>query len=268
LASVVRTPITPLKDWSWPDGTASVVEFLDGRGARWIVKRHRFDERYRTERTAYERWVPAIADRAPKLAATDDTLRTLLLSSLPRDGTDWHDDSVRRDAGAVLRRLHDAEPIEPSSDLAAEKLAELEEWERRGGGLVTRREADFARWAVRALATFPVPERVPCHRDYTPRNWILRAGRVHVVDFEEMRPEPWVTDLGRMAIGSWRDEPEMMDPVLDGYGRYLTANDMAIMRCLYTVTAVRHIVLGSELDKVSFTAENHNVLGHLMAVLP
>ena len=70
-----------------------------------------------------------------------------------------------------------------------------------------------------------------------------------------------------MAIGWWRHEPQMMDAVLDGYGRNLTEDDIAIMRCNYAVTAIRHIVLGSQLGKPSFVAETRAVLEHLMAVL-
>jgi thiamine kinase-like enzyme len=194
-------------------------------------------------------------------------LHVLLLSALPRDGSDWHDDTVRVDAGCVLRRLHDAGQFAPYDDLVAKTLDELERWVQRGPGLVTRREIDFARSAVGALAALRKLERVPCHRDYTPRNWILWSGRVSVVDFEGMRSEPWTTDLGRMAIGWWRHEPWMIDAVLDGYGRNLAADDIATMHCTYTVTAIRHIVLGTELGKISFVAENHAVLEDLMKVL-
>jgi hypothetical protein len=266
LSTLLPPPFKTVKEWSWPDGTSSVVEVLDGSGMIWFLKQHRFDERYRVEQNAYERWVPAIADRAPRLRACEVTLRGLLLSALPRDGTDWHDDAVRMDGGSVLRRLHNAEQFGPCDDLAAEQFDELEGWVQRGHGLVTRREIDFAR-SVSALAVLPKVERVPCHGDYTPRNWILSSGRVQVVDFEETRPEPWTTDLGRMAIGWWRHEPWMMDAVLEGYGRILTPNDLATMRCSYTVTAIRHIVLGTELGKSSFVAENHAVLEDLMAVL-
>jgi len=90
---------------------------------------------------------------------------------------------------------------------------------------------------------------------------------VHILDFEEMQPEAWMVDLGRMAIGWWRDEPHLMDAVLAGYGRTMSADEVAVMRCCYTVTAVRHIVLGVQFGKTDFVAATRDVLRHLMGVL-
>ena len=156
---------------------------------------------------------------------------------------------MRRDAGVVLRRLHDAEAFGPCDDLLAEKEAELDEWITRGSPFLSKSEGDLARWCVRALADLPPPERVPCHRDFTPRNWLVAGGRVHVIDFEETRPEPWVVDFGRMAIGWWGHAPHLMDAVEEGYGRRLTDDDVAMMRGTFAVTAVRLIVLATELGQ-------------------
>lgn len=257
-------PLKLVKDWSWPDGKADVFEVRDRAGTTWFVKQHRHDEFYESEKTAYARWVPALDDRAPDLRESNDDLRILVLSALPRDTeTTWHDDDVRRDAGAVLRHLHDTEDLGVCEDLAAEKETELEQWLTRGPGLLESREVDFARSALRAMPASVRPERVPCHRDYTPRNWVLGNGRVHVVDFEEMRPDAWMVDLGRLTVAWWPADPPMLEPLLDGYGRQLSDDETAILRCTYVVTAVRLIVLGSELGKTEFVASTRDVLRRL-----
>jgi Ser/Thr protein kinase RdoA (MazF antagonist) len=266
--SVLESPVTTIGDQSWPDGKSRVVELADGTGRRWFAKHHRDREWYTAECQAYDRWVPALGDRAPSLRARDDTLAALLLSAVPSDGhKDWRDEVIRRDGGAVLRTLHDAEAFGPWNNMAEEKQVELEFWTQRGSGLFDRQDLDFAQSCVRALGSLPAPDRVPCHRDYTPRNWVIARGRVHVVDFEETRPEAWMTDLGRMAIGWWRHEPDLMYAVLEGYGRMPSDDEVAIMRCSYAVTAVRHVVLGSELGKAEFVASTRVLVQELRMLL-
>lgn len=268
LGSVLRPPVAAVCDRSWPDGKSAVVEVEDATGSAWFVKRHREPELYQVEVEAYRRWVPALGDRAPALRATNDALRALLLSAVPGiPQSGWRDEAVRRDGGTVLRLLHGAEGCGRCEDLAVEKEAELDEWVTLGGGLVTGDDLDFTRSAVRELAGVTPPERVPCHRDFTPRNWVVADGRVHLVDFEEVRPEAWMVDLGRMAIGWWFSEPQLMDAVLDGYGRTPSPDELEVMRRCYLVTAIRHIVLGTRYRKLEFVAATRQRLQELKAVL-
>jgi Phosphotransferase enzyme family len=268
LGSVLRPPVTAVRDRSWPDGKSAVVEVEDATGSVWFVKRHREPELYRVEAEAYRRWVPALGDRAPALRATSDPLRALVLSAVPGLAeSGWQDEAVRRDGGAVLRLLHGAEGCGRCEDLAAEKEAELDEWVALGGGLLTGDDLDFARAAVRELAGVTPPERVPCHRDYTPRNWVVADRRVHLVDFEEMRPEAWMVDLGRMAIGWWFSERQLMDAVLEGYGRTPSSDELEVMRRCYLVTAIRLVVLGTRYRKLEFVAATRQRLQELRALL-
>jgi len=140
---------------------------------------------------------------------------------------------------------------------------ELDRWVRRGRALLTAREVDIAEACARELAHLPKPERVPCHHDYTPRNWVINGGRVQVIDFEETHPDAWITDIARLTIGFWREEPHLTEAVLDGYGRRLSADDEATSVCLYGVTAVRYIVLGTELGKHDFVERTRHVLHQL-----
>lgn len=243
-----------VKDWSWRDGKSSVTEMRDDAGVSWFAKRHRHQEFFDAELEAYRRWVPALGDRAPQLRAADPEQRLLVLSSLPpASGPDWEDDEVRRDAGAALRTLHEAEPLAVIDDIQAAKQHELEQWIGCARpGTLTQDDLDHAATAMSALAGAPPIDQVPCHRDYTPRNWIVAEGRVHVLDFEEMQPDAWVVDLSRMAIGWWRDRPHLMDAVHEGYGRTPTDDELHVMRCCYAVTAIRHIVLATRFGKAEY----------------
>lgn len=64
-------------------------------------------------------------------------------------------------------------------------------------------------------------------------------------------------------VGFWKDEPHLTEAVLDGYGRQLSADDEAVSLCLFAVTAVRYIVLGTELGKHDFVARVRSTLTEL-----
>ena len=79
-------------------------------GARVIGKAYRQREKFLNERWVYERWVPAIADRAPRLLGADDDAQVSLFSFVEgRPAADESPDLHRR-AGRLLRRFHDVEP--------------------------------------------------------------------------------------------------------------------------------------------------------------
>src|SRR5262249_26962405 len=141
-----------------------------------------------------------------RLHASNNDLQALVLSALTEDPqADWRHPTVQRDAGALLRRLHDAEEIDRWDDIAARKLAQLDQWQTRASGLLSTRELDFVRAELETLESLPEPMRVPCHLDYTPRNWLIADGRVAIVDFEEAAPEVWVNDLAHLYFRWWRD---------------------------------------------------------------
>ncbi|BCJ36672.1 hypothetical protein Athai_41750 [Actinocatenispora thailandica] len=242
-------------DRSWSHGGARVLLVRDARGGRWVGKRHRDRDRYLAERDAYRRWVPALGDRAPRLRAADDDTGTLVLSAVA-GRPDWPrglTPTVQRQAGAALRRLHEAAEPEPWPDFAAVWLAEFDRWAPVAAGLLPAPELAAVRAAVIGLGELPVPHRVPCHGDYTPRNWLLApvdavAGPAPagdgfaVIDFEWSRRDVWVCDLVRLAAGPWCDDPGLAAAFLAGYGSALDAADRArLLRC----AAVRTVFLAA-----------------------
>jgi hypothetical protein len=167
----VLGPYETVGDLTSEHQASYVGELRDAEGRRWFVKRHQDRDRYEAEVAAYRRWVPALGERAPRLHAHEDDLRTVILSAVPGEpATRPAGDTgtpigvgpeVQHDAGVRLRLLHDAGAALAGDDFGAAKIDEFEHWARRAAGLLAPRETGFAREAVSALAALDSPRLVP-----------------------------------------------------------------------------------------------------------
>jgi Phosphotransferase enzyme family len=265
---------TVVSDRSWGHGRSLVLEVRDAEGARWFVKQHREAHRYQSELSAYRRWTSGLGDRAPILHASDDELQVIVLSALAEDRhADWRDPAVQRDAGESLRRLHDGEEIDRWDDLAADKRAQFDQWTAQARGWLSSGELDFVRSELKVLERLPAPMRVPCHLDYTPRNWLIADGRVAVIDFEEAAPEVWVNDLGHLYFRWWRDPRaprrppgaalELQQAFLEGYSRQLTEDGVCLLRASYGLSLVRYLTLARKAAQADHEASLRAVLDGL-----
>ena len=101
--------------------------------------------------------------------------------------------AVLEAAGRWLRALHDLRPVPP------DPLPLEEAVRRRWAGILPGLPDDLrqtleARIDVSVLAGI---ERVWCHRDVHPRNWLWDGERLTVVDVEHARPDLGAIDLVR-----------------------------------------------------------------------
>ncbi len=256
-------------DRSWEHGEACVLEVRDAGGTSWYAKRHRQEKAYHRELSAYHSWVPVLGGRAPWLRASDDALRALVMSVVPGSVAadtlaSGEEVGVHEQAGALLRRFHDAESPEPWPGYPQRVAELLEQWIARGGDLIDEAQRTFAREEVRRLVELPEPMRVPCHRDYTPRNWLVDGeGTVRVIDFGHARKDVWVNDLNRMYFAEWRGRPDLRDAFLSGYGRSLAEEDHAVLRGAAVLGAVSSIVWAREHHDPHFEAHHRDVLARL-----
>lgn len=280
-AAQVLGPCDLVEDCSWEHRMSTVIRLRDARGSVWFLKRHRERERYLAELSAYRRWVPALGASAPRLRASDNALQAIILSALPGEPAPWPDPSdrpsstqavaeaaIQREAGALLRRFHDAQPAMSWNDFGQAKLEEFDRLAPCAAGLVTPVELASARAEVETLAGAACAVRVPCHRDYTPRNWIVSAGAVRVVDFEWCRLDVWVSDLARLHIGVWQRRPDLRGAFMRGYGRELDDADRATLRGCAVLTAVWLLIKARETGQGSFESASKAALQHLIAEQP
>ncbi|HEV2370296.1 MAG TPA: aminoglycoside phosphotransferase family protein [Acidimicrobiales bacterium] len=259
-------PYRVIADHTWPEWReALVLELADAEGVRWFLKRHRRAEGYRAELRAYQRWVPVLGPHAPRLGDADDPSQSLVISAVAgRRPEQWVSPQLQHDAGALLRRFHDAEDLGPWEDMVAAKTARLEFWAARGGGLVDRQLVGAVRARLKALEGIGPVRCVPSHRDYSPRNWLVSDGQLHVIDFGDAGPDVWVHDFGRLLL-SWRLPPQARAAFFDGYGRTPTEEDMAVLRASYAADLVFGIVWTHEHTNAKLEASLRELLVGLLA---
>ena len=254
-------------DRSWGHGESRVLEVRDVDGVGWFVKQHRLTARYRAEVAAYRRWVPVLGDRAPRLRDCDADLQVLVLSAVPGEAAldgPGVDPKIHRQACVLLRLFHGADVPVPWAGFAAEKLEAFERWAFRAEGLLQCRQLSFARAQVQTLAEIPPPVRVPCHLDYSPRNWLVADGQVRVIDFGEAALDVWVSDLARLWFGSWSGRPDLKEAFLEGYGRAMTGDDLTILLACGALGAVRTVVWAREHGDAPFEQAARRNLSRMM----
>jgi hypothetical protein len=244
---------------------SSVLRLRDQNGLIWFLKRHGDCARYRAELTAYRSWVAALRDAAPRLRAADDALQAVILSAARGEAAPWPasevsgpvadrsaERDVQREAGKVLRLLHDAQPARPWPDFAADKVAQFDCLKPFAAALLSPSELDRAGAEVAALADIPAPARVPCHHDYTPRNWLVQNGALRVIDFEWSGLDARVADFARLHLGIWANRPDLQEAFFDGYGQELSLTDHETLRGCAVLTAVWLLVKAHESRQPSF----------------
>lgn len=257
---------------------SSVLRMRDASDTVWFLKRHADLGRYRAELTAYRNWVPALQDAAPRLRAFDDSLQAIILSAAPGDAAPWPasemsgpaagrsaEQDVQREAGKILRRLHDAQPAVPWPDFAAVKIEQFDRLKAAAATLVESPALDAASRQVSALADLRAPAQVPCHHDYTPRNWLVRDGALTVIDFEWCGLDAAVADLARLHLGVWASRPDLREAFLDGYGTELSLADREMLHGCAVLTAVWLVVKAHETRQPSFEYASREALLRLVS---
>lgn len=234
-------------EWETPWGRRGsyIAAMHADNGKRWYIKVLPDRERFRSELTAYLRWTPQLEGRAPTLRGYDAELGALAISAAPGElaMSTANDPLVFWDAGRVLRHLHSADAL-ASANVGERKVAELDRLVWQAALILDWHTLERARAIVRELEALGEQSQVPCHHDYSPRNWLVHKGTVHVIDFEWASFDVWVADLVRLHFGWWwRDQEELEEAFHDGYGRWPTEEDHALLRGCAIVNALRCTVV-------------------------
>ena len=260
--------------YGW-DHAESRVWKVVGRNRTTYLKQYRQPRKYRQEYEAYTRWLPLLKSmRTPELLASFEGSRTLLFSEAPGElveEKERHGEEVRdlyRQAGAFLRELHTLPFVDEDELPLNEAIAKrTEAWTTgRAEGVVGA--ADVAWVRARVAETLPVLQafkRVPCHRDYTARNWLADEGKLYIIDFEHSRPDLWFLDIERLWSDVWHTRPDLGEAFWEGYGRTLSDEEAWVLERLAAFNALGTIIWAREHNDAPFEAQGWERLERLKA---
>jgi Ser/Thr protein kinase RdoA (MazF antagonist) len=214
LIALCRRLVDPCAQPTASHGTTAIR--MAAAGGEVIVKRHRRDDRLRQEVHAYHNWTPALGDRAPRLIAVSHDPPAIVATALPglplSEAVLQPDKELRayRQAGTLLRDLHNAAPPRDSPDMTAWLAERGQLWLEQAEDLLPAHRRAEINAHLRALALFGPLPAVPCHLDYMPRNLLVTgAGEIAVVDFEHSRYDLAGRDLVRLATRVWSTRPHL-----------------------------------------------------------
>jgi thiamine kinase-like enzyme len=173
---------------------------------------------------------------------------------------------VHRAAGAWLQTLHALPHLESDPMALSTALQErLGRWSERATGIV---RAHTLAWVKEQMADLQLDRlrRVPCHRDFWPRNWLWdEAHGLGVIDFEHALPDLWWADIGRLVDESWFAEPALEGAFWEGYGRTPNAAERRLGRAYRAMAAIGTITWARAHADIPFETQGWRVLERLGA---
>ena len=259
-------------DASWDHAESAVARLEASDGRRAVLKAHRQPRKYRQERAALEAWAPSLPATPTLLAAREGPPCALLMSARPGDRVDARLRpratllEVHESAGTWLHRMHGLPLVaDDPLPLAEAVAARLDGWSRRAAG---RLAPETLRWVAARVGELDLADarRVPCHRDFGPRNWLWDdAAGLSVIDFEHAQPDVWWVDVNRLIDESWHADPGLEDAFWVGYGRRPDGHERGLGDALRLLYAVGTVAWGAEHGDAPFEAQGRAVLRRLGA---
>ena len=263
-------------------GNRASVLRLRATDGDYVLKRHRDLQHWHSEVHAYENWVAACSEDAPRLVAVrDEKPCALLITALPgrpiegRVPAPQVEREVWRSAGHALAKLHSLARGEyfglcdrsgaPAGSMHADAReymrASFDEWIERGEriGCIHGAERTIALRAQDSIDAFAGEQPTACHRDFCTANWLVAddGAWCGMIDFEFAHWDVRTADFSRFAEWNWIARPDLFDALVDGYGRTIDHDQLFVSRVLYALAAV---VWGCEVGYLGFAKEGREVL--------
>ena len=249
-------------------GRPSIVWRLTGSdGSRAWLKHHELPLLYERELLGLEQFVPALGPqtwwKSPSLIAKDDELEVILMTEVSGellDSTPVSSDECTRMfqlAGKFIRKLHDADIRDPDGIDAGEYLRDrLQYYLGAGEKSVDEKTAAWAGELIDEACSFSGLRRVPCHMDFSPRNWLIQRGEegtgFGVIDWERARWDLWLQDVQRMEYDHFHREPHLREAYFEGYGREPSEDEGLQLNAISLVTSIASIAWAAAHDDAQF----------------
>ncbi|MFF5019509.1 phosphotransferase [Streptomyces sp. NPDC001165] len=151
---------------------------------------------------------------------------------------------IFRRIGQLAAAIHHSAP--PRSAAGSLPLGKLERHLAGAMPHLAPGDEKFIRATAEAAAGLALMETVPTHGDFRLRNlrWDEAADALYVIDFERSEEGPAVRDFVRLS-DAWHGRPDLLQAVMDGYGRPFTPEEEAQLTVLSLLDAVSGISYGA-----------------------
>ena len=209
------------RDMSWNLVDTVVLDADTGRGRVVVKAAGPLDHHLGREITAFEGYTEclALSGHAARVLFHDRAAKVLVLTYLDGNLVEGSEAELEIDthlrAGQLARTFHgQGERVDPDWDIAA--VAKSLVWLDKPHRIDARTCADLR--AVLAAHRPGPAVVVPTHGDWQPRNWLIDAGTVKVIDFGRFAWRPASSDFCRLAAQQWRRNPHLEQAFFDGYG--------------------------------------------------
>ena len=259
---------------SWQRGLNRVFEIRVGTDTYYFKE---FSEhgRFECERFALRRWISKMR-LAPTIVADRDTPRLqLLLTACPGQLVSSFDTNapelpdIFRCAGLFLRSLHrieceDCDSLSLSSALVR-RFDGAARWAEQNN-LYPKSQAR----AASLLRSFDsnALRRVPCHRDFSPRNWLFvrDTGQFSCIDFEHAGPDLPAWDLLRLDTDPLWERAELRNAFFSGYPELRSAFESRSFAALQWIAAMTTLRWAARHHDHQFSEKAHERLQKLEQV--
>ncbi|MEU3049041.1 phosphotransferase [Streptomyces sp. NPDC006984] len=242
--------ITAWTDVSWARADSRVWRADGAQGGTWYVKVHQNDRFHRREVDALRGWVAGLGAAAPRLVAADAGLRAVVLTAVGGQslhGAVYSPEQQRlifRRIGQLAAAIHTSAPPSPAAGTLP--LGKLERHLNGARAHLPAGDEEFIRTTAEKAAGLPALEGVPTHGDFQLRNlrWDEDADVLYVIDFERSEEGPAIRDFVRLS-DAWHGRPDLLQAVMDGYGRPFTPEEEAQLAVLSVLDSVSGVSYGA-----------------------
>lgn len=217
----------------WDHAQSRVWRVTAQQGRACYLKGFAENRKFRQELRFYQHWRTAVSGMTPELLGHDASCRAVLLSEVPGQPLEQSAQTplIYRQAGKFLRALHQFPQEDGDIPLREAYEKRLTAWCRRAQGKLPEEDV---RWLSAGMErTLPLlshsMRRVPCHRDFRPRNWLVGGGQLKVIDFEHSRPDLALSDFEHLYLEHWTERADFAGAFWEGYGRELSREEEEIL---------------------------------------
>jgi hypothetical protein len=197
--------------------------------------------------------------RVPRVIAAAPQLATLILERLPGATPPEDAPAVHHAAGHFLAALHRIELADDDPlPLGEALIRRTESWRRRAA--LDPKQARIVDHHGPRPELFAGARRVPCHRDFAPRNWLWDGETLAVIDFEHARPDLALVDLAKLCVGPWLWRPDCATAFFLGHGRVPDEQELAQLRAVVVLHGLASLAWGQERGVVDHVHEGCRAL--------